>query len=58
MLAADERGLALWPCSEGGHPSDDAGSIVTRADSEYVARGLACHAARANGPTQHTSTCQ
>ena len=52
MRKADEMGLVLWLYDEKGYPSGTAGGIVTRANPEYVAQGLACYTVRVEGPAE------
>jgi hypothetical protein len=47
---AAELGLVLWLYDEDGYPSGTAGGLVTRANPEFVARGLAGYVLRAKGP--------
>ncbi|MCD6350849.1 MAG: hypothetical protein J7M26_01910 [Armatimonadetes bacterium] len=47
---AAKRGLVLWWYDEKGYPSGTAGGMVTRANPEYVALGLACYRLDVEGP--------
>lgn len=54
MQKAHEMGLVLWLYDEKGYPSGTAGGIVTRANPQYVAQGLACYTLHVQGPTHVT----
>jgi hypothetical protein len=49
MEKAHELGLDLWLYDEKAYPSGSAGGIVTRANPEHVALGLACYTLDATG---------
>jgi hypothetical protein len=50
MQKASDLGLRLWLYDEKGYPSGTAGGIVTRANPEYTALGLACYPFQVSGP--------
>ncbi len=52
LRRATELGLRAWIYDEKGYPSGTAGGIVTRANPEFAALGLACYTWRVEGPTQ------
>ncbi|MFO7958749.1 MAG: glycosyl hydrolase [Candidatus Brocadiia bacterium] len=52
LRAAHEKGLVLWLYDEKGYPSGTAGGIVTRANPEYLAQGLACYTTHTAGPAE------
>ncbi len=52
MRKAEGMGLALWLYDEKGYPSGTAGGIVTRANPEFAAQGMACYATSVQGPAE------
>lgn len=50
LRRADELGLQLWWYDEKGYPSGTAGALVTRANPECVALGLAAYRFDVQGP--------
>ena len=52
MQKAAELGLHLWVYDEKGYPSGTAGGLVTRANPDFAALGLACYPFEFTGP-QH-----
>ncbi len=52
LRKASGLGLRLWLYDEKGYPSGTAGGIVTRANPEYVALGLACYSIPIDGPVE------
>ena len=52
LQKAAELGLHLWLYDEKGYPSGSAGGVVTRANPETVALGLACYPLAVIGPAQ------
>lgn len=51
LRKADELGLRLWWYDEKGYPSGTAGALVTRANPECVALGLAAYRFDVQGPS-------
>lgn len=51
LQKADDLGLHLWIYDEKGYPSGTAGGLVTRANPDCVALGLACYPFEVIGPT-------
>jgi len=47
---AAKRDMVLWWYDEKGYPSGTAGGMVTRANPEYTALGLACYRLDVHGP--------
>ena len=54
LRAAVDLGLRVWLYDEKGYPSGAAGGIVTRANPELVALGLACYVTEVDGPQDVT----
>jgi len=50
LQKASDLSLRLWLYDEKGYPSGTAGGIVTRANPEYTALGLACYITQVSGP--------
>lgn len=50
LRTATELGLRVWLYDEKGYPSGTAGGIVTRANPELAALGLACYVTEVDGP--------